>query len=165
MQAQNISYSNDIFDFPGSYRLFDSILSRRVLAFTLDAIVIGFLIAFASMTLFIIGIATFGLLWFAIPPVAVALIFAYVAFTAGGPQSATPGMFALGLEMRMRDGRKPYPSMAAFHALLFYICVTVLTPFVLLVGLFGRRGRLLHDYIAGILVMNRDGLPPHLRSQ
>jgi uncharacterized RDD family membrane protein YckC len=40
------------------------------------------------------------------------------------------------------------------HAVLFWISVSMLTPLVLLTGLFNSRRRLLHDIILGTVVIN-----------
>ncbi|RTL98894.1 MAG: RDD family protein, partial [Bradyrhizobiaceae bacterium] len=42
----------------------------------------------------------------------------------------------------------------AVHAVCFWISVSVLSPFVLLVGLFNGRRRLLHDFVLGTVVIN-----------
>jgi uncharacterized RDD family membrane protein YckC len=44
--------------------------------------------------------------------------------------------------------------LGAMHAVLFWISVSMLTPLVLLIGLFNSRRRLLHDIILGTVVIN-----------
>lgn len=165
MSTQDTGNRSDAFDFPGNAILFEGVLSRRAMAFVIDFFLISILVSIASVVIFIIGIPTFGLLWFAIPPVAFALIIAYVALTTGGENSATPGMRALGLEIRMLDGRKIYMVMAIFHAIAFYFFSTILSPLVVLIGLFTKRQRLLHDYISGAVVVNRDALRQAMNHQ
>lgn len=165
MSTSNTTPSHDVFNFPGNAKLFEGVLSRRAMAFVIDFFLISILISIATVFLFIVGIATFGLLWLAIAPAAFAIVLAYVAFTTGGRHSATPGMRALGLEMRMTDGRKVYMMMAVFHALAFYFFSTILTPFIVLIGLFTNRQRLLHDFISGAVVVNRDALPKTINHQ
>ena len=169
MTMTNQNQNEDVFNFPGNGALFDSILSRRAMAFLIDIVLIGALIFVAGAVVFILGILTFGLLWilmpFIMPPVIFMIVIAYVAFTTGGDHAATPGMRALGLQLRMLDGRKVYRLMAVFHALAFYFFITVLTPFVILIGFFTQRQRLLHDYIAGAIVINRDALPDQFRDR
>ena len=53
---------------------------------------------------------------------------------------------------------KPYGLLAAMHSLLFWFGNTILTPFIMLVGLFSSRSLLLHDMILGTVVMDRDAL-------
>ena len=40
------------------------------------------------------------------------------------------------------------------HAVLFWISVSMLSPLVLLIGLFNARRRLLHDIILGTVVID-----------
>ena len=117
-------------------------------------IVIALLTFGAGILVFFLGVFTLGLgfLLYGILPAAVALL--YVAFTLGGPMASTLGMRAMGLEMRLWYGAKPYALLAAVHALLFWFSVSLLTPLVLLVSLFSDRKRLLHDIILGVVVIN-----------
>ncbi len=144
----------DAFDPVRNPELFEGVRSRRIFAFFIDAIVIALLTFGAGILVFFLGVFTLGLgfLLYAILPTAVALL--YVAFTLGGPQASTPGMRAMGLEMRLWYGAKPYPLLAAVHALLFWFSISLLTPLVLLVSLFSDRKRLLHDLILGTVVIN-----------
>jgi uncharacterized RDD family membrane protein YckC len=144
----------DVFDPVSNPELFSGVRSRRVFAFVIDVVVIALLTFGAGILVFFLGVFTLGLgfLLYGILPTMVALI--YVAFTLGGPQASTLGMRAMGLEMRLWYGAKPYPLLAAVHALLFWFSVSLLTPFVLLVSLFSDRKRLLHDIILGTVVIN-----------
>lgn len=134
--------------------LFEGVRTRRIFAFFIDVVAIAILTVLFGILVFFLGIFTLGLgfLLYAILWQAVAL--AYTAFTLGGPNAATPGMRAMGLEMRLWHGEKPYPLLAAMHALIFWFSVSLLTPLVLLVSLFSDRKRLLHDLILGTIVMN-----------
>lgn len=158
MSTDNTNTSNDVFDFQGNGALFESILTRRAMAFVLDVIFISILVAIATVVLFVVGVLTFGLLWLAIPPAVFLIVIAYVALTTGGPNSATPGMRALGLQLRMLNGNKMNMIIASFHAVAFYFFSTVLTPFIVLIGFFTKRQRLLHDFISGAIVVNADAL-------
>jgi uncharacterized RDD family membrane protein YckC len=146
----------DAFDPVRNPELFSGVRSRRIFAFLIDVIVIALLTFGAGVLVFFLGIFTLGLgfLLYAILPTATALL--YVAFTLGGPQASTLGMRAMGLEMRLWYGAKPYPLLAAVHAILFWFSVSLLTPFILLVSLFSDRKRLLHDIILGTVVINSD---------
>jgi uncharacterized RDD family membrane protein YckC len=44
--------------------------------------------------------------------------------------------------------------LGAAHAVLFWVSVSVLSPLVLLVGLFNGRRRLLHDVVLGTVIIN-----------
>ena len=138
--------------------LFDGVLSRRFLAFLFDAVMIVALMAVMSVVIFIIGILTLSLGWalYAILFPLVAL--PYTALTLGGHKASTPGMRLMGLEMRLWYGDKPYGLLAIMHAILFWVGNTILTPFIILVGLFSRRSQLLHDMVLGTMVMDKDAL-------
>jgi uncharacterized RDD family membrane protein YckC len=51
-----------------------------------------------------------------------------------------------------------FPLLAAMHALIFWFSVSILTPLVLLVGLFTYRRQLLHDLLLGVVALNADAL-------
>ena len=78
----------------------------------------------------------------------------YTAGTLGGPESATPGMRAMGLSMRTTDGRRPDGLTALMHVVIFYALSVALTPLIHLVGLFTERRQLLQDLAIGVLVMD-----------
>jgi uncharacterized RDD family membrane protein YckC len=58
------------------------------------------------------------------------------------------------LEMRTRYGASGYFVLGAMHAVLFWVSVSLLSPLVVLVGLFNGRRRLLHDILLGTVVIN-----------
>jgi uncharacterized RDD family membrane protein YckC len=78
----------------------------------------------------------------------------YYGMTLGCPASATLGMRTMGIEMRTWYGAPAYFVLGAVHAIVYWISVSVLSPFVLLVGFFNARRRLLHDMIVGTVVIN-----------
>lgn len=148
----------DLFDPMANPALFDGIRSKRVFAFLIDVLLVAFFTFVAGVLVFFLGIFTLGLAWFfyAFLWQAVALI--YTAVTLGGPNAATPGMRAMGIEMRLWYGAKPYALLAAMHVILFWLSFTLLTPLVVLISLFSDRKRLLHDIVLGTVVMNSSAL-------
>jgi uncharacterized RDD family membrane protein YckC len=50
------------------------------------------------------------------------------------------------------------------HAVLFWLSISLLTPFVLLIGLFNGRRRLLHDFVLGTVVINSSVRTPVAQS-
>nr|WP_306266024.1 RDD family protein [Pararhizobium sp. IMCC3301] len=145
-------------DITSRRELYDGILSRRVFAFLFDFIAISIVSVVAALVVFFLGIFTFGLGW-ALYLIFMPLVIAgYLAFTLGGPDAATPGMKIMGIQMRLHDGSRTGPFGAMVHGLLFYLSVSFLTPFVLLVGLFTQRGRLLHDLVLGTYIVRSDYL-------
>ncbi|SNY93076.1 Uncharacterized membrane protein YckC, RDD family [Cohaesibacter sp. ES.047] len=138
--------------------LFDGILSRRALAFLFDAVMIMILMVILSFVIAVLGVVTLGLgflLYAILFPVAA---LGYAALTLGSYKAATPGMRMMGLEMRLWYGAKPYALLAVMHSLLFWVAGSILTPFIILVGLFTRRKQLLHDIVLGTVVVDRDAL-------
>ena len=75
--------------------------------------------------------------------------------TFGGPASATIGMRIMDLEMRTWYGAPCYFVLGAVHPVVFWICISVLSPLILLVGFFNARRRLLHDILLGTVVINK----------
>jgi uncharacterized RDD family membrane protein YckC len=146
--------------------LFEGVLARRMLAFLIDFVILALPVAFAAMFIFVVGIVTFGLgflfyglLW----PGMVLWAIAYYGMTLGSPASATLGMRVMDIEMRTWYGAPSYFVLGAVHAVVFWITVSALTPFVLLVPLFNLRRRCLHDMLVGTVVINNDARTAMLR--
>ena len=89
----------------------------------------------------------------------------YYGLTLGGPASATIGMRAMEIEMRTWYGAPAYFVLGAVHAIVFWISVSVLTPFILLVGFFNARRRLLHDMLVGTIIINNAARAASLRAR
>jgi uncharacterized RDD family membrane protein YckC len=137
--------------------LFDGVVARRVVAFLIDFVILAVPVVFVSMFIFVIGIVTFGLgfLFYALLwPAMVIWALAYYGLTLGGPASATIGMRVMDIEMRTWYGSPAYFVLGTVHAVMFWVTVSMLTPFVLLVCLFNERRRCLHDMLVGTIVIN-----------
>jgi uncharacterized RDD family membrane protein YckC len=137
--------------------LFEGVLARRVIAFLIDVIVIVIPLIAGWMFIFVFGLVTFGLGWalfWLLSPGSVLWAIVYYGVTLGGPASATLGMRAMDIEMRTWYGAPAYFVLGAVHAIVFWISVSVLTPFVLVVGLLNARHRLLHDMLVGTVLIN-----------
>jgi uncharacterized RDD family membrane protein YckC len=138
--------------------LFDGILSKRIIAFVIDAVLIVALMIPAALIILILGVITLGLAWFLFPALFAIVALGYLAFTLGSPASATIGMRATGVEMRTWNGRKMFPLLAVMHGLIFWFSVGILTPLILLVGFFTERKQLLHDLLVGVVALNAAAL-------
>ena len=137
--------------------LFEGVLSRRVIAFLVDLFMIAVPLALLAVFILVFGVVTLGLGWFLFflfTPLSVIWALVYYGITLGGAQSATIGMRLVGLEMRTWYGGPMYFLLGVMHAVAFWLTVSLLTPFVLLVGLFNDRKRLLHDMLVGTVVIN-----------
>lgn len=148
--------------------LFEGVLARRPVAFLIDFVIITLPVVFAILFISAMGIVTFGLgfIFLAlVPPAAVIWALAYYGLCFGSPASATIGMRVMDLEMRTWYGAPAYFVLGAVHAVLFWITVSALTPFILLVGLFNERRRLLHDMLLGTVVINSPARSEALRTR
>jgi uncharacterized RDD family membrane protein YckC len=147
--------------------LFEGVLARRVVAFVIDLIVIALPLVAAAMFIFVFGLITFGLGWalfWLLSPASVIWALFYYGMTLGSPASATLGMRAMELEMRTWYGAPCYFVLGAVHAIVYWISVSVLSPFILLVGFFNARRRLLHDMVVGTVVINNAARTASLRA-
>jgi uncharacterized RDD family membrane protein YckC len=139
--------------------LFEGVLARRIVAFVIDLIVLSIPILLLSAFIFVIGVVTLGfgfLLYALLSPIMVLWALFYYGITLGSPRSATLGMRVMDLEMRTWYGAPAYFVLGAVHAIVFWITVSVLTPFVLLVSLFNDRRRCLHDILVGTVIINNE---------
>jgi uncharacterized RDD family membrane protein YckC len=139
--------------------LFEDVLARRLVAFVIDLVILAIPVAMAAMFIFAAGIITLGLgffLYTLVPPATIIWVLAYYGITLGSPRSATIGMRVMDLEMRTWYGTPAYFMLGAVHTVLFWISVSTLTPFILLVGFFNERRRLLHDILLGAVVINNE---------
>jgi uncharacterized RDD family membrane protein YckC len=147
--------------------LFEGVPARRVVAFLIDLLVITVPLIFVAIFIFMFGLVTLGLGWFLFffyGPIAVIWALIYYGITFGSPASATIGMRAVDLEMRTWYGAPCYFVLGAVHAIAFWLTVSFLTPFILLVALFNDRRRLLHDMLVGTIVINNAARASALRN-
>ena len=137
---------------PAYYR---SVLWRRMVAHVVDTLIVALVMAPVIVALILTAIVTLGLI---VVPLALAFVVIralyYILYT-GGANSATPGMRLLGIELRAVDGGRPGYLQSAIRTLLYYATITVFTPLILLVVLFNRQGRGVHDFLSGTVVVNR----------
>ena len=142
--------------------VFADVRRRRMFGFLLDVAAIAILTLAVGVVVFFLGVFTFGIGWLIYAFLWQAVALTYTALTLGGPYSATPGMRAMGLEMRLWHGEPIYPLLAAVHAAAYWFSVAFLTPLVLAISLFNDRKRCLHDIVLGTVVINSpDALPDY----
>jgi uncharacterized RDD family membrane protein YckC len=137
--------------------LFEGVLPRRLVAFAIDLVIIMVPAGLAAIFIFFLGLVTFFLGWALFPllyPATIIWALIYFGMTLGGPESATVGMRIMDIEMRTWYGAPAYFVLGAVHAIAFWITVSVLTPFIVVVGLLNERRRLLHDILIGTVVIN-----------
>jgi uncharacterized RDD family membrane protein YckC len=137
--------------------LFRGVLTRRFFAFLIDLLVLSIPVILAVIFIAVFGVITLGLGWalfWLVSPASVIWALVYYGASLGGPHSATVGMRMMDLQMRTWYGAPSYFVLGAAHAVLFWVSVSVLSPLVLLVGLFNGRRRLLHDVVLGTVIIN-----------
>jgi uncharacterized RDD family membrane protein YckC len=137
--------------------LFEGVLARRCIALLIDVTIITVPVLIAAVFIFIFGIVTLGLGWALyglLSPGAVIWAVVYYGMTFGSPASATIGMRIMDLEMRTWYGAPAYFVLGAVHAIVYWVSVSFLTPFIVLIAFFNHRKRLLHDMLVGTIVIN-----------
>ncbi len=137
--------------------LFRGVLTRRVIAFIIDLFILSVPIALAILFIAVFGLVTLGLGWalfWLVSPASIVWALVYYGASIGGQHSATIGMRVMDLELRTWYGAPGYFLLGSMHAVLFYISISVLSPFVLLIGFFNGRRRLLHDFVLGTVIIN-----------
>ncbi|AQS62123.1 hypothetical protein AGRHK599_LOCUS835 [Rhizobium rhizogenes] len=138
---------------PDDWRAYSGVLSRRVFAFLIDYAIVLLLCIPAAVIVFFLGVITLGLGFFLYPALFVIVAVLYFGMTLGGPSQATPGMRAMGIAMARMDGRRIDFLLSTVHIVLFWVINSVLTPLILLAGLFTERSRLVHDFLLGTVIV------------
>ena len=148
--------------------LFEGVLARRLMAFFIDLAIIALPVVAAAIFILLFGIVTFGLGWmlfWLLSPASIIWALLYYGLSMGSPASATIGMRAVELEIRTWYGAPAYFVLGAVHAVVYWVSVSVLTPLILLVGLFDGRRRLLHDMLVGTVLINNPARAASLRAR
>lgn len=137
-------------------RVYEGVLTRRIVAFLIDYLIIALLLIPFAIVVALLGILTLGLGWmlFSILVPAVALL--YIWNTLGGAKQATVGMSMMRIRLERLDGRPVDGLLAIAHSVLFWAGNTFLTPLILLATLFLERKRTLHDLLLGTVVARTD---------
>jgi uncharacterized RDD family membrane protein YckC len=144
---------NPLYAAPDDWRAYSGTLSRRVFAFVLDYIIVLLLCIPAGVVLFFLSIVTLGLGFFLYPALFVIVAGLYFGFTVGSSSQASLGMRAMGVAIARRWRATMDFLLAIVHLALFWILNSVLTPLILLVGLFTERSRLIHDFLVGTVTV------------
>lgn len=127
---------------------------RRILAYLIDAAILGLLLIGGHALLAVLTVMSFGLLWplhALFLPIVVAL--AYHSLLIGGPGAATIGMRIAGIRVHTMLGGRPSLLQAFVQTVCFYLTTGFSGGILLLVALFNPRRRTLHDYLAGTLIL------------
>ena len=143
--------------FYAEHPLLEGVLVRRVIAWTIDVILIGLLAWAASGFILVIGVLTLGL-GFALLALLPAIGLLYHTLFVAGRHAATPGMRLLDLTVR-HDGDLGPPSLAQAVVFTAGLWLTLSLAFpLLLLALVTERKRELHDMAAGVVVVRNRAL-------
>ena len=134
---------------------YEGVLWRRTLAYFVDLCIIGVLAVFCWIGFALLWLLSFGLLgpvlWFLFGLIPLA----YHTLLLSGRWSATIGMRLFDVELRSDTGERPGVLQALIQTALFYLTVGATCSLILLLGLFNRHKRTLHDMLAGTVVVRR----------
>ena len=144
--------------------LFEGLLTRRVLAFFIDLVVMGAMILAFALVGLIAGFVTFGLGWLALVFVVPATIVLYYGATLGSPRRATLGMQAMDIVLTPTRGQPLDGWMAMIHAGVFWLTTWISWPLSLLFALFTPRRQMIHDLVTGTLMLRRSPMERHWRN-
>ncbi|ACI92979.1 RDD [Afipia carboxidovorans OM5] len=143
--------------------LYSGVLTKRFVAFLIDLLVLSVPIILATIFIALFGVVTLGLGWalfWLVSPFSIVWALLYYGLSLGGAHSATVGMRMLGIHMETLSGEPPYFLLGVIHALAYWFSVSFLTPLIVLVGFFNRRGQLLHDLVLGTVLVNTAATQP-----
>ena len=131
---------------------FTGVRTRRLLAWAIDAVIVGILTIVVWIVLLI---GTLGISWFLLPPLFPAIAVLYAAVTVSGSGRGTVGMRLCDLEVALygSGGRAPFVNAAA-QAILFY--VSWFLPLLFVVTLVDSEKRYLHDILSALVVVRRN---------
>jgi uncharacterized RDD family membrane protein YckC len=141
--------------------LFDGVLTRRVFAFVVDAIILGVISMMILLVGGIAGIFTFGLAWLSLPIVIPLAILGYYVVTLGSPMRATVGMSMMDIVLVPARGYPLDGWKILVHPLVFWVTVWVAWPISLVVALFTPRQQMVQDLVTGTLMLRRSPMARH----
>ena len=101
--------------------LYRGVLTRRILAFFVDVVILSLPVMLVSFFILLFGVVTLGLGWhlfWLISPASAIWAIVYYGASLGGPHSATPGMRMFGIQMRTWSGERGYFLIGAAHAMV-----------------------------------------------
>ena len=130
------------------------VTTRRIMAYLIDAAILGLLLIGGHALLAVLTVMSFGLLWplhALFLPIVVAV--AYHSLLIGGLGSATIGMRIFGIRVHTMMGERPTLLQAFIQTVCFYLTTGFSGGILLLVALFNPQRRTLHDYLAGTLIL------------
>jgi uncharacterized RDD family membrane protein YckC len=137
------------------------VMSRRVVAWLVDLVLIGMLCMTAWTVGVFFGLITLGLGWSALGLIpALPLLYHWLFLTA---MAATPGQALFGLTVRDNDDLSPPSALQALVFTILFYLTFALGWFWMGIALFTIRHRTVHDMVAGLVVVRTRALTPPAR--
>jgi uncharacterized RDD family membrane protein YckC len=143
--------------------LFQGVLARRAVAWLIDLVVLGMLVLALLLGGLVFGVMTLGLGFLALPIAVPVAVLAYYALTLGSPMRATLGMRAMDIVLTPARGRPLDGWAILIHPLVFWVTVWISWPITVAIALFTPRRQLVHDLIAGTLMVRRSPMERRFR--
>ena len=138
--------------YPDDEFLVGGALSRRCFAWLIDLVLIALLVSVLWCILVMFGVLTFGL-GFGAMSILPFVPFGYHFLSLLTAPSATPGQQMLGLTVRRDADLGPPMPLQALVAVVAYYLTLATSGLLLVVALFTRRHRTLHDLVSGLVVV------------
>ena len=144
-----MSFGNPHFD--GDF-LTGGVMSRRCIAWFFDVFLIALLVWVLWWILVMFGLLTFGL-GFGVMSILPFVPFCYHFLSLLGVSSATPGQQMMGLTVRRYFDLGPPTALQAVASVLVLYLTLATSGLLLVVALFTRQHRTLHDLVSGLVVV------------
>jgi uncharacterized RDD family membrane protein YckC len=128
------------------------VMSRRCVAWLFDVVLIVLLVWVLWWVLVMFGLLTFGL-GFGAMSILPFIPFTYHFLSLLGASSATPGQQMTGLTVRRYQDLGPPTGLQALASVLAFYVTLATSGLLLLVALFTRQHRTLHDIVSGLVVV------------
>ena len=144
--------------------LFEGVLTRRVIAFVVDVVLLAMIVACICVVGFIAGFFSFGVAWLFVPIVIPFAIVGYYSRTLGSPTRATVGMSMMDIVLVPARGYPLDGWKILVHPLVFWITVWVAWPISLVVALMTPRRQMVQDLVTGTLMLRRSPMTRHWAS-
>lgn len=153
--------SSELPDPASAPELFEGILTRRVIAYVLDVIIMMVVVGAILVVGLVMGLFSGGALLLVLPFAIPLAIVAYYAITLGSPKRATVGMNMMDIVLTPTRAA-PLDGWKAFmHPLIFWLTCWILPPFNYFVALFTPRRQMIHDFLTGTLMVRRSPMVRH----
>ena len=149
-----MSFGNPYLDDP---YLTDGVMSRRLLATAIDALLLVVIIVALGAVFVALGVLTFGIGLGALGLLPfVPVLYQVISLTSSA--SATPGQQMMGLKVRRDNDFGPPTAGQALVAVLVLAVTMATSGLLLVVALFTVRHRTLHDILSGLVVVRTRAL-------